>query len=90
MLGAHNVFTQTEPTQQRVFCPATNFRLYENWSAENLFNDLAVVQLGQPANYGEFIRSVRLPNLRQVDLTFAGQGAIVSGWGRSQNWNSGK
>lgn len=90
VLGAHNVFIQTEPTQQRIFCPGTNFVTHEGWSAQTLHNDLAVIQLPQPANYGQFIRSVRLPNRRQSDLTFAGQGAIVSGWGRTQNWNNGK
>lgn len=88
VLGAHNVFTQNEPTQQRVFCPAANFIVYPGWDAAALQNDLAVVRLTESANYGEFVRSVRLPNWRQVDLTFAGQGAIVSGWGRTQNWNT--
>lgn len=90
VLGAHNVFTQNEPTQQRVFVLREHFTVYPNYDAENLVNDLAVIRLGESANYGEYIRSVRLPNWRQVDVTFAGQGAIVSGWGRTENWNTGK
>lgn len=84
------MFTQTEATQHRIFVTSDRFNIYPNWNAENLENDLATIQLSEPANYGDYIHSVRLPNRRQLELTFAGQEAIVSGWGRSANWNTGK
>lgn len=88
VLGAHNVFTQNEATQQRIFVPSANFKIHSNWNANQIRNDLAVARLPEVANYGPFIRSVRLPNWRQVGVSFAGQAAVVSGWGRfSDNSN---
>lgn len=75
---------------QRIFATRANFNIYPNWNAESLLNDIAVIQLSQDAIYNDAVRSVRLPNWRQQDLTFAGQGAIVSGWGRTQNLNPGE
>lgn len=89
-MGAHNVFTQTEATQQRIFAPGTNFRIHDNWNAVNLLNDLAVVRLSTSVVYNDFVRSVRLPNLRQVDVTFVNQLGVVSGWGRTTNFNTGQ
>lgn len=89
VLGAHNVFIQTEPTQQRIFVGAENFKIHTDWNSQLIRNDLAVARLPEEANYGQFIRSVRLPNWRQVDLTFAGQEGIVSGWGRFSDSSNG-
>lgn len=82
------MFTQTESTQQRIFGDSSTFRIHPSFSSETNQADLAVIRLTTPANYGDYIRSVRLPNWRQVDLTFAGQLGVVSGWGRTQNWNN--
>lgn len=92
VLGAHNIMSQSEEaTQQRIFVPGANFKIYPNWNAELLRNDMAVLLLPEEANYNlDYIRSVRLPNRRQTDVTFAGQLAVVSGWGRTTAWNSGE
>lgn len=89
VLGAHNVFIQTEPTQQRIFVPSANFKIHTDWNANLIRNDLAVARLPEVANYGQTIHSVRLPNWRQIDITFAGQEAIVSGWGRFSDSSNG-
>lgn len=89
VLGAHNVFIQTEATQQRIFVNSANFKIHPRYSAADNTNDIAVANLGaEGANYDNVhIRSVRLPNWRQESLTFAGQDAIASGWGRWGNGN---
>ncbi|XP_055534401.1 collagenase-like [Wyeomyia smithii] len=44
-------------------------------------NDIALLQLSQEAEIGPTVRPVRLPNWRQLQSTFNGQLATVSGWG---------
>lgn len=83
------MFIQTEATQQRIFVPSANFKLYPGWNAQQIRNDIGVFRLPEEANYGQFIRSVRLPNWRQVDTTFAGREGIVSGWGRFSDGSNG-
>lgn len=90
VLGAHNVFDESEATQQRIFVPQENFRIYPGWNAQLIRNDLAVARLPVEANYGQFISSVRLPNWRQTEITFAGQLGVVSGWGRFSDDHNGE
>lgn len=90
VLGAHNVFVESEENQQRIFVPQENFRIYPGWNTQLIRNDLAVARLPVEANYGPFINSVRLPNWSQTDLTFAGQLGVVSGWGRFSDAHNGK
>lgn len=82
ILGAHHVF-ENEPTQQRIFSPGSSFRLYPNWDASLVRNDLATLRMEHSAEYilGQ-VNSVRLPNFRQIDVDFAGQMSSISGWGR--------
>lgn len=89
ILGAHNVFDETESTQQRILVPSANFKIHTDWNTANIRNDLAVARLPVRANYGTNIQSVRLPNFAQTGLTFAGEIATVSGWGRFQDATNG-
>ncbi|XP_055689015.1 brachyurin-like [Lutzomyia longipalpis] len=85
ILGAHHIFDATEPTQQRILSDGSSFRLYPNWDASLVRNDLATLRLNTPADYiPGLVHSVRLPNFRQAEdgVTFAGQLSSISGWGR--------
>lgn len=90
ILGAHNVFDETESSQQRIFVPRENFNIYAGWNAENIHNDLAAARLPVEANYGSTIQSIRLPNRNQVGLTFVGEEAVASGWGRFSDRSQGE
>ncbi|GAB0098284.1 Peptidase S1 domain-containing protein [Sergentomyia squamirostris] len=83
ILGAHHINEANEPNQQRIFSEGSTFRLYQNWDASLVRNDLATLRLSESANYVlGIVNSVRLPNFRQVDVPFSGQMSSISGWGR--------
>ncbi|XP_055610944.1 serine protease 1-like [Uranotaenia lowii] len=82
LLGATN---QTEPAE---IIPATTLILHPEYEPGFFFNDIALLELSQPATVSPRVRPVRLPNWRQVFLSFQGQLASTSGWGHQwQNSN---
>ncbi|XP_059620343.1 brachyurin-like [Phlebotomus argentipes] len=83
VLGGHHIHDNNEPGRQEIFSEGHTFRLYPGWDAAVVRNDLGTLRLEHSAEYVPgVVNSVRLPNFRQVDNTFAGQMSSISGWGR--------
>lgn len=51
-------------------------------------NDIALVRLVRPITFTDLIQPIRLPNRRQVALTFVNQQARISGWGGTGDGDS--
>ncbi|KRT84993.1 Trypsin, partial [Oryctes borbonicus] len=78
-LGAHEINSNTEPTQVRILASA--WVLHPQWDASLIRNDVALIQLSQPAPISENIRPVNLPTRAEAGNTFAGAAGRISGWG---------
>lgn len=80
MLGGLRINEANEPGAVRI--TVTDFIIHPQYEAEPDVFDVALVRLPLPVPFSDNIRPVRLPNLRQVEATFNGQQATVTGWGR--------
>jgi Trypsin len=56
---------------------------HEDYDAEEVFNDIALVSLSSPMSFSDRVGPVCLPKKPTKD--YAGQGLIVSGWGITLN-----
>lgn len=82
LLGAHNVSQSAETTRNIQLVMASNFRVHENYNASQYQNDIALLTLSRSVVVSNVISVIALPRWSQVDTTFAGSVAVVSGWGR--------
>ncbi|ETN60711.1 chymotrypsin BI [Anopheles darlingi] len=72
----------TEQGQVRITIDAARFKIHPQYEAEPDIFDVALLHLPLPVPFSERVRPVRLPNLRQIEASFAGQQATFIGWGR--------
>ncbi|EFA10698.1 brachyurin [Tribolium castaneum] len=77
-LGAHKVF-ETEDTQVKI--TSKEIKVHEEYDDNLIVNDIAVIKLPQPVNLTDSIKTVALPNKTDVNNTFVGTTARISGWG---------
>ncbi|XP_053674813.1 collagenase-like [Anopheles nili] len=80
VLGGLRIEDASEPGQLRV--TVTDFIVHPQYEEEPDIFDVGLVRLPLPVPFSDRVRPVRLPNLRQVEATFVGQQATVTGWGR--------
>ncbi|GJQ66612.1 hypothetical protein Trydic_g4584 [Trypoxylus dichotomus] len=78
-LGAHEINSNTEPTQVRI--EGARWIQHPEWDVSLIRNDVALIQLAEPAPISEVIRPVTLPTISQGSNTFAGLSGRISGWG---------
>ncbi|XP_058835972.1 transmembrane protease serine 9-like [Topomyia yanbarensis] len=75
LLGASNM------TDVADIIPATTLIMHIGYDPQSNQNDIALLELFRDVQFGPTISPVRLPNWRQMQSTFNGQLATVSGWG---------
>uniref|UniRef100_A0A1A9WPP5 Peptidase S1 domain-containing protein n=1 Tax=Glossina brevipalpis TaxID=37001 RepID=A0A1A9WPP5_9MUSC len=67
----------TEWYEGGVLIEADDYKIHENYNAETMINDIAVIHLKSSLTLGTTIKSIPLANKNPVD----GVPAVVSGWG---------
>ncbi|KAJ3643062.1 hypothetical protein Zmor_025799 [Zophobas morio] len=77
-LGAHKI-TETEDTQ--VLITSTDIIVHENYHEARITNDVCVIKLPEPLTLTDAIQPVVLPSRSDIDNTFEGADARISGWG---------
>lgn len=82
LLGAHDVSLSSETTRSIQLVMQGNFRIHEDYNSTQYQNDIALLALPRPVQENSFINIIALPGWSQVDTTFAGSQAVISGWGR--------
>ncbi|CAO1426730.1 unnamed protein product [Diamesa serratosioi] len=77
VLGAH-MLRGVEPTQIRINVPASGLVIHPGYIARIVLNDVAIINLPTEVTFNSFIQPIAL-----ADGTndFAGENAVVSGWG---------
>uniref|UniRef100_A0A2A4JTB0 Peptidase S1 domain-containing protein n=1 Tax=Heliothis virescens TaxID=7102 RepID=A0A2A4JTB0_HELVI len=60
---------------------STNFVLHENWTPSLILNDVAMINLPSAVSTSSIIAPIALPSGDQLNDDFAGDTAIVSGYG---------
>jgi len=85
IIGAHNV---DDPENEAQEIKANEFIVHEQWSWDNLHNDLALVHLSQPAVLSDTVRTSCLPELNVGSLV--GEKATVTGWGKPSDESNSK
>ena len=88
IMGAHNINTATEPTQQRQTVQPAGYRQHPAYNAQTLVNDIATLILPNPAVFNAFVQPSSLPTAAEANLLFVGSLATVSGWGRMGDFAS--
>lgn len=73
LLGASNMNNVGENIR------VSQIRVHPQFVLADSINDIATLELSRPADLGEFINLVRLPNRRQAQATFENQQATVLG-----------
>ncbi|XP_035790035.1 collagenase-like [Anopheles albimanus] len=79
-LGGLRVDDAAEAGRERLLIE--RFILHSSFVEDGENYDVALGQLPRSVTFTDRIRPIRLPNLRQVQATFAGQQGTVFGWGR--------
>ncbi|XP_049547593.1 collagenase-like [Anopheles darlingi] len=79
-LGGLRVDDAAETGRERLLIE--RFILHSSFIEDGENYDVALGQLPRSVSFTERIRPIRLPNLRQVQASFAGQQGTVFGWGR--------
>ncbi|XP_044730885.1 chymotrypsin-like [Chrysoperla carnea] len=83
VLGAHNL-SINEPSQQVFY--TDEFVVHPRWFVTFLIsrNDVGLVKLPRDALLNEFVQTIRLPRLHQMETTFSGMNATTIGWGKTK------
>jgi Trypsin len=71
-----------EPNQQRRTVELSGLTFHENYTPNNLANDVAIISLPTPVTLNQFVQIVNLPGPVDISNDFAGELAVASGWGR--------
>lgn len=85
ILGGTNITNPTQAGQVRLFTSLLSW--HENYDGDNLAYDIGLVRFTSPVIFSDVLFPIRLPNLRQVSSTFAGQEGTSIGWGETTNSN---
>lgn len=82
-MGAHNLFSATEPTQVRMTVFPENYIIHPEYDRQMLYNDLAILLLPRKVEFTAYIHPIKLPGYEMMGKSFDGEVATVSGWGRT-------
>ena len=78
VLGAH-MLREEESTQVRVNVPGSGLVYHPDYDTRTLLNDVAMIKFSSAVTLNQFIRPIALA---EGTGTFAGENAVLSGWGR--------
>lgn len=81
VVGAHFITNQNEPLQRRIAVTPAHIRMHPGWDPSLIRNDIALVRLPAPVEINQAVRPAILPTTAQINLDFAGELGVVSGWG---------
>ncbi|XP_063070463.1 granzyme B(G,H)-like [Engraulis encrasicolus] len=85
VLGAHNISSSSEPSQQRI--PVKNFYRHPNYRKPTQYDyDIMLLKLKRKAQLSKAVRVMALP--RDDGLVPAGARCWVAGWGRKRPGSS--
>jgi secreted trypsin-like serine protease len=78
ILGAHNISSTTELSQQRIDVNSTQYRPHFGYNNRNLNNDICIILLNQEITFNEFVQPIELPRSVQLrDRSFVTELATV-------------
>lgn len=80
-MGAHFITNPNEPNQLRIAVERQHLFWHHLWDPSLIRNDIGMVFLPQPVANTVAIRPAILPSGADVNNQFAGESAVVSGWG---------
>ncbi|CAO1426748.1 unnamed protein product [Diamesa serratosioi] len=78
LLGAHMI-RQEESTQLRIDVPASGLVYHPDYDTRTLLNDVAMIKFPSTVTFNNFIQPIALA---EGTNNFAGDDAVLSGWGR--------
>nr|XP_022909847.1 brachyurin-like [Onthophagus taurus] len=78
ILGAHRLDV-IEATQQRFY--SSQFEIHHGYEPDLFINDIAAIKLQAAVQLNDFVSIVAVPRFEDVVHNFAGEVAVVSGWG---------
>lgn len=61
ILGAHNITSTTESTQQRINANSSQYRCHFAYNPWNLNNDICIILLDQKIVFNDFVQPIELP-----------------------------
>jgi secreted trypsin-like serine protease len=82
LLGAHNLQAD-EPN--RVFANVKSVKPHENYDANNILNDVAILQLTEPVTFSQYVQPICLPT---TSAPSDPSKCYAIGWGRISNDNA--
>lgn len=85
VVGAHRLMT-SEESQQRITVTRAGYRPHPLYNPRNFNNDIFLFLLPTPIVYNSFVQPIALPRSEELmNQHFAGETAMVSGWGRTSD-----
>jgi len=84
-IGEHNI-NQAIETQTAQTIRATNIVMRDDYDENAVDNDIAILKLASDVTFNDNVVPACLPT--NADLTYAGQDAVVSGWGTTRSGGS--
>lgn len=81
VVGAHFLTNQNEALQRRIGVLPHHIRMHPQWDPSLIRNDIALVRLPSAVELNVATRPAILPTVAQINLDFAGELGVVSGWG---------
>jgi secreted trypsin-like serine protease len=92
ILGAHKFFDQNEKSRQRFV--TKKFWIHENFSRQTIENDIAIVELPEPAKINEFVKTIKISTKKhfgsKLELAFNGWGFYNNSFYTSRTLQSAK
>lgn len=82
-LGATNRTDSSERWQEIIYVSKRDVYVHEGYDAASITNDIALLKLPVKLNFNDYIQPAKLPRITDDPaLTYVGERAIASGWGR--------
>ncbi|XP_063707215.1 brachyurin-like [Culicoides brevitarsis] len=88
VLGAHNI-RENEQSQKKFVVPKENIKFHENWNANQIRNDIAILRLPERVTFNERIQAIELPRHKDRENSYAQEPCTTSGWGKDKDSASG-
>ncbi|XP_029452689.1 transmembrane protease serine 12-like [Rhinatrema bivittatum] len=80
VFGLHNMFYRSQVTEVRLI---NGIIINKNYVAENMDNDIALLELKQPVAFNSYIQPICLPNNTVEDMDLSG--CFITGWGTTSH-----
>lgn len=88
ILGAHFLFEANEPYRLTFEVLRQAYIIHPKYDPQMLYNDLALLILPTAVEFTKSIQKIELPSKEELQNSFTGDLATVSGWGRFSDDNS--